>query len=564
MEKLGFYNWVILISCLSLVTPGPLYSQDLNEVLEESSENLNNSNNSDNLNNSASQNEDLSGNESFIDLAEPANLEQEAKTDELGNPFENTTFFNNNGNANNNVNSGNNTIARNELTNNIANENVDNAGNTGAVISDDAFIFDDGFTESNNLDFDVTEDELLFNDEIENEGFTETDQPPTGLRVLEQIAEPNLFAGAPPIPGTMKILAQSEAPEDYRVQPGDTLFDICDQLIDEAGYWPKLWSFNAFIRNPHFIYPGMALRFYPGSEESPPFLRVVSEDDIVPVDKKLVSEKLLQINPQDFLNGSKSFGFTPVIGPDELGAFPEIDEAFISVGGIFVPDRMSVIIPAFFFQQEVEALGVVAGNTEGNQLLDSTGKIIIGSENAALAAGTVYSVVRASGEIEDPESGDDAGYRYEFVGHLKVIEALPNNSFLADVVLNRIGFQSGDMVIAFRSVKRSVPYSDTPVQVAGYQVLGFEQPQMELGGIGSFVFLNSVSGGGLTTGQTVSIYQVYDAGSRTLVSDSVGKYAEKIADVHILDQSDTVATGYILAGVKEIRLGDKTAPQTTQ
>jgi hypothetical protein len=124
------------------------------------------------------------------------------------------------------VNSGNNTIARNELTNNIANENVDNAGNTGAVISDDAFIFDDGFTESNNLDSDVTEDELLFNDEIENEGFTETDQPPTGLRVLEQIAEPNLFAGAPPIPGTMKILAQSEAPEDYRVQPGDTLFDI--------------------------------------------------------------------------------------------------------------------------------------------------------------------------------------------------------------------------------------------------------------------------------------------------------------------------------------------------
>jgi hypothetical protein len=55
----------------------------------------------------------------------------------------------------------------------------------------------------------------------------------------------------------------------------------------------------------------MALRFYPGSEESPPFLRVVSEDDIVPVDKKLVSEKLLQINPQDFLNGSKSLGSIP-------------------------------------------------------------------------------------------------------------------------------------------------------------------------------------------------------------------------------------------------------------
>jgi hypothetical protein len=95
-------------------------------------------------------------------------------------------------------------------------------------------------------------------------------------------------------------------------------------------------------------------------------------------------------------------------------------------------------------------------------------------------------------------------------------------------------------------------------------VLGFEQPQMEVGGIGSFVFLNSASGGGLTTGQTISMYQVYDAGMRTFVTDSVGRYAEKIADVHILDQSDAVATGYIIAGVKEIRIGDKTAPVSTQ
>jgi hypothetical protein len=81
---------------------------------------------------------------------------------------------------------------------------------------------------------------------------------------------------------------------------------------------------------------------------------------------------------------------------------------------------MSVIIPAFIFQQEVQALGTVVGNTEGNQLLDNTTKVIIESENAALAPGTVYSIVRASGEVEDPESGDDAGYRYEFIGHIKV------------------------------------------------------------------------------------------------------------------------------------------------
>lgn len=555
MKKPGIYIWLILISCLVLPVPSYLYSQDENALLENSGENINDFGSLENFN---ADNVGASNSESIDNLIDPANLEQDANLDNFSNPSNNLS---------NNSNTGINSLNANNLV--PENNMLDGGLNTGnpaanAVISDDAFIFDDSFSESNSSTSEVTQDEILFNDDIEDQGFSQSDKPPTGMRVLEQIEEPNLFAGAPPVPGTMKILAQSEAPEDYRVQVGDTLFDICDQLIDEAGYWPKLWSFNAFIRNPHFIYPGMALRFYPGGEDTPPFLRVVSEDDIVPVDKAIVSDKLLKIDPREFLIGNGSLGSIPVIGPNELNAFPEIDEAFITTGAAFVPDRMSVIIPAFIYQQEVQALGTVVGNTEGNQLLDNTTKVIIESENAALAPGTVYSIVRASGEVEDPESGDDAGYRYEFIGHIKVSEALPENSFSGDVVLNRLGIQAGDLVVSFRSVKRSVPYRATPAQVAGYQVLGFEQPEMEVAGIGSFVFFNSASGGGLTTGQTISVYQVYKAGMRTFVTDSVGRYAEKIADVHILDQSDAVATGYIIAGVKEVRIGDKTAPVSTQ
>ena len=556
MNKPGMYIWLILISWLLFPVPSRLYSQDLNDSLQNNGENINDFGNVENVN---ADNTSASNNEGFDNQSDPINLEQNANLNNFSNPSNNLS---------NDSNTGTNTLNANNL---VPNENLSDEGiNTGnsaasnALISDDAFIFDDSFSESNSGAFEVTQDEILFNDDIEDQGFSQSDKPPTGMRVLEQIEEPNLFAGAPPVPGTMKILAQNEAPEDYRVQVGDTLFDICDQLIDEAGYWPKLWSFNAFIRNPHFIYPGMALRFYPGGEDTPPFLRVVSEDDMVPIDKALLSDKLLKIDPREFINGGGAVGVTPVIGPTELNAFPEIDEAFITSGGAFVPDRMSVIIPAFIYQQEVEALGTVAGNTEGNQLLDNTAKIIIDSENAALAPGTVYSIVRASGEVEDPESGKDAGYRYEFIGHVKVSEALPENSFIAEVVLNRLGIQAGDTVVSFRSVKRSVPYSATPAQVAGYQVLGFEQPWMEVAGIGSFVFFNSLSGGGLTTGQTISVYQVYKAGMRTLVTDSVGRYAEKIADVHILDQSDGVATGYIIAGSKEVRIGDQTAPVSTQ
>jgi hypothetical protein len=86
----------------------------------------------------------------------------------------------------------------------------------------------------------------------------------------------NDFAGAPPLPGTVRALADGEAPEDYTIEEGDTLIDICDQLLDEPGYWPKLWSLNPEIKNPHFIFPLMHLRFYPGDDDVPPYLQFQS------------------------------------------------------------------------------------------------------------------------------------------------------------------------------------------------------------------------------------------------------------------------------------------------
>lgn len=49
-------------------------------------------------------------------------------------------------------------------------------------------------------------------------------------------------------------------PDIHLVQRGDTLWDLCNRYYQNPWAWPKVWSYNPQIANPHWIYPGDQLR----------------------------------------------------------------------------------------------------------------------------------------------------------------------------------------------------------------------------------------------------------------------------------------------------------------
>jgi nucleoid-associated protein YgaU len=66
--------------------------------------------------------------------------------------------------------------------------------------------------------------------------------------------------------------------EVYIVQKGDTLWSISETLFGDSLFWPKIWALNRQgIVNPHFITPGMKVRFFPGSPDYVPTLSVGGE-----------------------------------------------------------------------------------------------------------------------------------------------------------------------------------------------------------------------------------------------------------------------------------------------
>ena len=53
----------------------------------------------------------------------------------------------------------------------------------------------------------------------------------------------------------------------YVIQSGDTLWDISTRFLNDPHAWPELWSYNEYITNPHWIYPGNRVYFRLGDRQ---------------------------------------------------------------------------------------------------------------------------------------------------------------------------------------------------------------------------------------------------------------------------------------------------------
>lgn len=62
--------------------------------------------------------------------------------------------------------------------------------------------------------------------------------------------------------------APAVVPEHYVVKKGDTLWDITDRHFGDAYQWPKVWSYNPEITNPHWIYPDERIRLRGAGESA--------------------------------------------------------------------------------------------------------------------------------------------------------------------------------------------------------------------------------------------------------------------------------------------------------
>jgi LysM domain-containing protein len=379
----------------------------------------------------------------------------------------------------------------------------------------------------------------------------ETGDETEGSEVVdEQPSKPGTGKFAVP-PGTG---GRESAPgEVHTVEKGDTLWDLSQRYLGSPWYWPKVWSYNPEIANPHWIYPGNNVRFFPAGEEVPS--RV--EAGVGPAPAEMVAESG-EVAESTELEPSNGGDLVSVSG--KISYEPKASRTVMTQG--FVTSR------------ELEEAGRIEGATSGAEMLSFPDVAFVRFKRKADAKlGDKYVVFHTAQDVKDPRTGKPIGFLTEFVGTLRVV-ALGDNYVKAQIVDSWDAVVRGDLVGPFgeRLVEQVVPRRNEK-ELKGI-VLTALVPYLTMTAEHHFLVIDRGSTDGVQVGNTFTITRPGDpARQRVLqLEPSLGKKknepppmpTENIALCLVTEVKERTANCVLIQSIEEVAPGDNAVMRVGQ
>jgi hypothetical protein len=312
--------------------------------------------------------------------------------------------------------------------------------------------------------------------------------------------------------------------ETHTVKSGDTLWDLCAKYLNSPWYWPKIWSYNPQITNPHWIFPGNELRFYPSDEALPTEVAVATTIE----------------------TGNEDLAIPGELDPDELVT----TMGSIRVGAT-APDSVWTSLIGFISAKEQEKAGQIVNAEEETYMLMDYDRVYMKLKQAG-KKGDRLAIYRTTREIEHPVTGQTVGYAIEVVGGVEVIDTSP-------------AVATGQVAQSFRPIERGDyvgPWPEgfgqrvAPVQnsaeAQGYIV---ETVGDVIGQIGEhhLVFIDRGRTHGVQKGNVFSILARGDL----LTRDTEGLPNEEVGQLMVLDAQEDASTAIVTFAVRELEVGEK-------
>jgi hypothetical protein len=316
--------------------------------------------------------------------------------------------------------------------------------------------------------------------------------------ITEQVAASNREAGMP---------------EAHVVGKGETLSAVCERYFADPACWPRLWSENPQVTNPHWIFPGDVLRLRPGHRP---------------------------------------------VGPSTAPA----RASTMKVVGRQRQDSQSVLVrEAGFIDTDALAESARLTGSREEKIMLSTGDqaYISFDKNKPMRAGERYSVFVAdtANPVRAPETGAILGYLVRVYGDI-VVDQITEKNVARGTLLDLVepverGYAVSPKVRVFKSVEPRPAVANVEARI----IASFS-PAILLAAE-NFVVLSRGVKDGLAVGNRIFVVRRGD-GYRPLMEGwakpDMRFPKEVVAELWVMDAGETASVAWVARSSKELRIGE--------
>jgi len=293
-------------------------------------------------------------------------------------------------------------------------------------------------------------------------------------------------------------------PELHTVRKGDTLWDICASYFGDPWQWPKIWSYNPQITNPHWIYPGDLVRLLPrGAFVSKPDEPTPTKPDNLPPPARKTDVSLKQI--------------------------------------------------AFVERSDIERSITIDGSVEEKQLLGVNDEVYLSyPSNKPPVVGEKYSIY-----VPDQKVGNHGSY-VRLLGTVEVVSVKQDKRARGVITESNHEIERGAKVGPLMKAYKNVAPVAPKVDAQGTLVAMIQRDQLI--GQGEVVFLSLGKDSGVEVGNRMFVVRRGD-GRPDLMAKQTGQDdrrfpARALGEIVIVEVGDNVSVGLVTLSVQEMAVGD--------
>lgn len=323
--------------------------------------------------------------------------------------------------------------------------------------------------------------------------------------------------------GLTLVAAQASAqlagnPDYHVVQDGDTLYDLSGGYYGDVYQWPKMWSYNAHITNPHWIYPGDVIYLKAARKDAPQDQTVVQQID----------DGGLHMPVAGFITNDKiEYAGRIIASPKEANMLSPLDIAWVGFGDEAYTDderdRMS----------------------KDDQREMTSGEVKVGD---------LYAIVREDGTLKNSE-GDDIGQKYIVLGSLRVTEVSDKYHDTAEVVQAWREIERGDLLVPYERQLKVVQPTKSDKDMVAEIVDGLES--LNYYGEFHYVFVNKGAEDGIRPGNRFFAY--YRREGLDFTGRATGDEVpwRRVGQVMIIDVRENFSLAVVTDSSRELTIGDR-------